>query len=298
MKAPVQDDSEFQLDLARIRRSFGQAAASYDAVAVLQTEVRRRHLERLDFVRLDPRVVLDVGSGTGAGTLALKRRYPRARVAALDLAMGMLMETGRRQTVLRRFARVCGDAARLPFGDGTAELIFSNLMLQWCNDQDAVLREFRRVLAPGGLLSFTTFGPDTLKELRQAWSVADGYTHVNRFVDMHDLGDALVRSGLAEPVLDVERYTLTYAGVRELMMDLKAMGARNANAGRPRGLTGKRSLARMIDSYEQLRGDGRLPASFEVVYGQAWGPVGSRPDAGGNQEFRVPVQRVGRRGRG
>lgn len=296
MKAPVHDDSEFLLDRARVRRSFGKAAGSYDAVAVLQAEVRRRHLDRLEFVRLEPRVVLDVGSGTGAGALALKRRYPRARVTAFDLAMGMLLETGRRQTLLRRFARVCGDAARLPFADGTAQLIFSNLVLQWCNDPDEVLREFRRVLAPGGLLTFTTFGPDTLKELRQAWSAADGYTHVNRFVDMHDLGDALVRAGLAEPVLDVERYTLTYAGVRELMLDLKAMGARNANAGRPRGLTGKRTLARMVESYEQLRRDGRLPASFEVVYGQAWGPVATRPPAGGDREVRVPVQRIGRRG--
>jgi malonyl-CoA O-methyltransferase len=295
MKAPIQAGSEFLLDLARVRRSFGQAAGGYDAVAVLQAEVRRRHLERLEFVRLDPRVVLDAGSGTGAGALALKRRYPRARVVAFDLAVGMLMETGRRQTLLRRFARVCGDAARLPFGDGSAELIFSNLMLQWCNDLDEVLREFRRVLAPGGLLTFTTFGPDTLKELRQAWSSADGYTHVNRFVDMHDIGDALVRAGFAEPVLDVERYTLTYAGVRDLMLDLKAMGARNANAGRPRGLTGRRRLAHMKESYEQLRRDGRLPASFEVVYGQAWGPVGSRPKAA-EGEVRVPVQRIGRKG--
>jgi malonyl-CoA O-methyltransferase len=296
MKGPIQAGSEFVLDLARVRRSFGQAARSYDAVAVLQAEVRRRHLERLDLVRLDPRVVLDAGAGTGAGALALKRRYPRARVVAFDLAVGMLVETGRRQTLLRRFARVCGDAARLPFGDGSAELIFSNLMIQWCNDLDEVLREFRRVLAPGGLLTFTTFGPDTLKELRQAWSSADGYTHVNRFLDMHDIGDALVRAGLAEPVLDVERYTLTYAGVRDLMLDLKAMGARNANAGRPRGLTGRRSLARMSESYEQLRRDGRLPASFEVVYGQAWGPLGSRPKAAADGEVRVPVHRIGRKG--
>jgi malonyl-CoA O-methyltransferase len=151
------------------------------------------------------------------------------------------------------------------------------------------------VLKPGGLLTFTTFGPDTLVELRRAWAAADGRTHVNRFIDMHDLGDALLRAGLAEPVMDVERYTLTYAGVRDLMRDLKAIGARNANAGRPRALTGKQALATMLAAYETLRRDGRLPATFEVVYGQAWSPVASRRQPSEGGEVVVPFSRIGRR---
>jgi malonyl-CoA O-methyltransferase len=153
------------------------------------------------------------------------------------------------------------------------------------------------VLKPGGLLTFTTFGPDTLVELRRAWAAAaDGRTHVNRFIDMHDLGDALVRSGLVEPVMDVERYTLTYATVRDLMRDLKAIGAHNANAGRPRGLTGKGALERMAAEYETHRREGRLPATYEVVFGQAWAPVTPSRARGAPAEVTVPIGQIGRRG--
>ena len=285
----------FRIDSARVRRSFGRSAGHYDATAVLQQRVRDELLERLDLVRLEPTAVLDLGAGTGHASRALRRRYRSSQVVAMDLAEGMLREATRQQPLLRRFRRVCGNAAALPLRDGSVELVFSNLMLQWCNDPDAVFRECRRVLRPGGLLTFTTFGPDTLVELRRAWAAADGYAHVNRFIDMHDLGDALVRSGLAEPVLDVERYTLTYAEARDLMHDLKAIGAHNANAGRPRGLTGKGGLARMTAAYETLRRDGRLPATYEVVYGQAWCPGGAPRRPGSPAEVRVPVGRIGRR---
>ena len=288
----------FDIDLARVRRSFGRSAGDYDAAAVLQARVRAELLERLAVVRLDPAVVLDLGAGTGHGALALKRRYRTSQVIALDLAEGMLRQAGRRQTLLRRFRRVCAEAAALPLRDASVDLVFSNLMLQWCPDPDRVLRECRRVLKPGGLLTFTTFGPDTLVELRRAWAAADGHTHVNRFIDMHDLGDALLRAGLAEPVMDVERYTLTYPTVRDLMLDLKAIGAHNANAGRPRGLTGKGALARMTAAYELSRRDDRLPATYEVVYGQAWCPVRTPSRRQPPGEVRVPVGRIGRRGGG
>jgi malonyl-CoA O-methyltransferase len=285
----------FDIDLARVRRSFGRSARAYDVAAVLQKRVRDELLERLDVVRLEPAVVLDLGAGTGHASLALKRRYRSSQVIALDLAEGMLREAGRRQTLLRRFRRVCGQAAALPLRDASVDLVFSNLMLQWCQDPDAVFGEIRRVLKPGGLCTFTTFGPDTLVELRRAWAAADERTHVNRFIDMHDLGDALVRSGLAEPVMDVERFTLTYAEVRDLMRDLKDIGAHNANAGRPRGLTGKGALARMTAAYEAFRRDGRLPATYEVVYGQAWCPVAPPRRKGLPGEVVVPISRIGRR---
>ena len=286
----------FDIDLARVRQSFGRSAREYDAAAVLQKRVRDELLERLDVVRLEPAVVLDLGAGTGHASLALKRRYRSSQVIALDLAEGMLREAVRQQTLLRRFRRVCGQAAALPLRDASVDLVFSNLMLQWCQDPDAVFGEVRRVLKPGGLFTFTTFGPDTLVELRRAWAAADERTHVNRFIDMHDLGDALVRSGLAEPVMDVERFTLTYAEVRDLMRDLKDIGAHNANAGRPRGLTGKGTLARMTTAYEAFRKDGRLPATYEVVYGQAWCPVAPPRRKGLPGEVVVPISRIGRRG--
>ena len=242
--------------------------------------------------------MIDLGAGTGHATLELKRRYRRSRVLAADLAEGMLREAARRRSFLHRFDRIGADAAALPFQDRTVDLIFSSLMLQWCPDPDAVLRECRRVLRPGGLLTFSTLGPDTLVELRRAWAAADpGHPHVNTFLDMHDLGDALVRAGLAEPVLDVERYTLTYDDVHGLMRDLKAIGAHNAATGRPKGLTGRRTLGRMIEAYESFRrADNKLPATYEVVFGQAWCPVGatrSRVDPGA--ETRISVGSIGRR---
>jgi malonyl-CoA O-methyltransferase len=286
----------FLIDGTRVRRSFGRAAHGYDAAAVLQARVRAQLLERLEVVRLEPAAVLDLGAGTGHASLALKRRYRSCQVVALDLAEGMLREASRRQTLLRRFRSVCANAAALPLRDASVDLVFSNLMLQWCNDPDAVFRECRRVLRPGGLLTFTTFGPDTLVELRRAWAAADGHTHVNRFIDMHDLGDALVRGGFAEPVLDVERFTLTYARVRDLMRDLKSVGAHNANAGRPKGLTGRGALERMTAAYEEQRRDDRLPATYEVIYGQAWAPLQPSRARTAPGEFRVPVTGIGRRG--
>ena len=287
----------FHLDRARTRRAFDRAAPGYDDAAVLQGRVREELLGRLDLVRLEPAVVLDLGAGTGHASIALKRRYRTAQVVALDLSHAMLAEAARRQTLLRRFRRVCADAAALPLGTASVDLVFSNLVLHWCNDPDAVFRECRRVLRPGGLFTFSTFGPDTLVELRRAWAAADGYTHVNRFIDMHDLGDALVRAGLAEPVMDVERLTLTYATAQDLMRDLEAIGARNANDGRPRGLTGKGTLARMIAAYERFRRGGRLPATCEVVYGQAWAPVARPLPQAAPGEVRIPVGRIGRSGR-
>lgn len=269
-------DEAYALDIPRVRRAFDRSAGSYDAAAVLQTEVRDNLLARLDLTALTPRVVLDAGAGTGSGSRSLAQRYPKAVVIALDTSQRMLKAAGRRQAWLRRFARVRADAAQLPLKDGSVDLILSNLMLQWC-DLDRVLAEFRRVLAPQGLLSFTSLGPDTLKELRSAWRHVDSHTHVNRFIDMHDVGDALVRGGFAAPVLDVEHYTLTYLDVRQIAADLKATGAHNATQGRARGLTGRRRYAELRQAYEAFRQDGRLPATYEVVFGHAWTPLAPTP---------------------
>jgi malonyl-CoA O-methyltransferase len=288
------DAQGYRLERHRVRDSFERAAGGYDAAAVLQQRVRLELHQRLDLVRLEPAVVLDLGAGTGAGAQDLRRRYAGSRVVAIDLAEAMLRQASRRQRLFRRFDRICADAGALPLQDASVDLIVSNLTLHWCDDPDRVFAECRRVLKPGGLLTFTTYGPDTLVELRRAWAAADAHVHVNRFIDMHDLGDALVRAGLAEPVMDVERYTLTYVSVHDLMRDLKAIGGHNVNDGRPRSLTAKGTLERMAAAYEVRRVDGRLPATFEVVYGQAWGPVGpTRNRTTG--ETLVPISRIGRR---
>ncbi len=272
--------SEYALDPRRVRRSFDRAASTYDAAAVLQAEVRENLLQRLELTALAPKVVVDAGAGTGHAARALKARYPKALVVAVDSSLGMMRASARQQSWLRRFARVCADAERLPLADGSVDLILSNLMLQWC-DPDSVFAEFRRVLAPHGLLSFTSLGPDTLRELRAAWGRVDSASHVNQFIDMHDLGDALVRAGFSAPVLDVENYTLTYPDVRGVVADLKAIGAHNVTAGRAKGLTGRAKFASMQAAYESFRQEGRLPATYEVVFGQAWVPAATARHGGG-----------------
>lgn len=284
-----------ELDRTLVRRSFDAASATYDASAVLQKEVRGRLHERLDYVRIAPQRILDLGTGTGHGARALKQRYRGAHVVALDLAGGMAAVARRQRSLITRFDVVCADAAALPLANASVDLIVSNLMLQWCDPPDRVFAEAARILRPGGLLTFTTFGPDTLKELRQAWATADAHTHVNPFIDMHDLGDALVRAGLAEPVMDVEYFTLTYDSPRALMTDLKAIGAHNVTRGRAPGLTGKRRFAKMQAAYEAMREQGKLPATYEVVYGQAWAPVEAARRTV-PREASVPLSRIGRRG--
>lgn len=277
-------DDVYHIDKARVRASFDRAASTYDSAAILQTEVRQRMLQRLDLVKLAPARILDAGCGTGQACPALNKRYPQAQILALDLAMGMLQQTQRQQGLLQRIFNgrqtgICADIEALPLADQSMGLIWSNLAIQWCNDLDAAFGEAHRVLRPEGLLMFSTFGPDTLKELRQATAADPDHVHVSRFIDMHDIGDALVRAGFSAPVLDVERFVLTYDDVLAVMRDLKAIGAHNAADGRPRGLLGKGFLQRLTANYERFRQDGKLPATYEVVYGHAWRPE-AKPDLG------------------
>lgn len=270
--------NEFEIDKKLMRRAFNRAAAGYDAAAVLQREVCARMLERLEYIKLQPERILDAGSGTGWGTRRLAQRYPAAQMIALDIASGMLQTArGRSGWWQKLFGgtkqmQVCGDIEALPLAANSVEMVWSNLAVQWCNDLPATFVELHRVLKVDGLLMFSTFGPDTLKELRRAFHGVDQHNHLNRFTDMHDIGDMLVHGGFAEPVMDMEYLTLTYDDVRGVLQDLKTIGAHNATAGRSRGLTGKNAWARLMENYERLRSNGKLPATFEVVYGHAWKP--------------------------
>ena len=262
-------------DKQAIRAAFEASAARYDEVAFLQREVASRLLERLDLLRMTPETILDLGSGTGHCTEALSQRYPNARLVALDLAESMLQRTRKRFSRWQRFRKkhgfVSGDAERLPFADNSFDMLFSNLTVQWCDNLEQTFGEFRRVLKPGGVLFYTTLGPDTLNELRASWAQVDERVHVNTFLDLHDVGDAMLRARLAEPVMDMEHITLTYRDSMGLMRDLKELGAHNVNPGRSQGLTGPRKLKAVMQAYEQFRqADGLLPATYEVVYGHAW----------------------------
>ncbi len=265
---------EYRLDKQRIRRSFDRAAERYDEVAVLQREVADRMLERMEWIRFVPGRILDIGAGTGYCSQALLRRYRKAGLVSADLSEQMVRRAMCRGSIWQRWRGrqqfLVADLERLPLADGSQDLIFSNLTLQWCGDLVQAFREMHRVLRPGGLLMFSTFGPDTLGELRQSWRAADAHTHVSAFPEMHELGDRMLAEGFADPVVDVERFTLTYREVRGLMQDLKTLGAHNATVGRPRGLTGKGRFARMKEAYERFRREGVLPATYEVIYGHAW----------------------------
>lgn len=294
------DNTPYQLDKRLIRESFDRAAAGYDDVALLQQTVALRLLERLDLIKLQPQRILDVGAGTGQLTLQLTRRYKNSEVIALDLAPEMLKLARQRLGIFdkwfgkQRF--ICADADHLPLADNSIDMIISNFAIQWCSDLDQTFGEFQRVLKPGGLLLFTTFGPDTLKELRQAWRSVDDNIHVNSFIDMHDIGDAMVRSKLSDPVMDTERLTLTYQDGMAVMRDLKAMGAHNVAAGRNHALTGKQRLHQMLTAYEQFRNsDGRLPATYEVVYGHAWGTEKRQPQQQESGVVRIPLTDLRRR---
>jgi len=284
------DDDPGNVDARAVRLHFARAAATYDAAAILQREVGRRMAEKLEVVKLAPVAILDAGCGTGDAQPDLVLRYPDARQVALDVALPMLALAEAKakarvregKSVLSRILSavsvgvrsdadyVCGDLARLPFAAGAFDLVYSNLALQWVEDLPQALAELGRVLREGGLVMFSTFGPDTLRELRAAFAGVDRHSHVSRFIDMHDIGDMLVGAGFGDPVMHMEYLTLTYPDARAMLRDLKAIGATNATKARPRALMGRRRWERALASLEAARRDGRLPATFEVIYGHAW----------------------------
>jgi len=278
-------NQDYSIDKRRLRAAFERAAAGYDQAAILQREVCDRMLSRLDYIKHAPDVIVDAGSGTGYGTRKLLMRYPAARILAIDIAVSMHLQARPPVSWLKQLlaprgkqiSYVGGDIERMPFKESCAGLVWSNLTLQWCNDLRQTIAEVHRILQVNGLFMFSTFGPDTLKELRQAFHGVDQYTHVNRFMDMHDIGDLLVHSGFATPVMDMEYITLTYDDVMGVMQDLKAIGAHNVTEGRRRSLTGKIAWQNAVSRYESSRKEGKLPATFEVVYGHAWKPQPRTP---------------------
>lgn len=284
-------DAGVPFDKRHIRRYFGRAASIYDAAAVLQRRVGDRLIDRLGLVRLQPERVLDAGCGTGYATRALERRYRRAEIVGVDIARPMLLGARGQAAWFTHSRFVQADAEHLPFAAGCFDMIVSNLLLPWC-ELAAVFGEFLRVMRTDGLFAFTTLGPDTLQELRAAWRQADMGGHVHEFLDMHDVGDALVHAGFADPVMDVERYTLTYPDLDRLLRDLQALGAQNALPNRARGLTGRVRFGRFRAAYEALRKDGCLAATVEVVYGHAWAPATRRARDGA---ARIPIASIGRR---
>lgn len=263
-----------------VARAFAAAAHSYDAVAVLQRQTADELLDRLDLIKLTPATIVDLGAGTGRNLPLLQKRYPQAQLVAIDIAPPMLQvakQQFQQQQGLKRFLPgqhppfyLSADAEALPLAENSVDLVYANLTLQWC-DPTVAFAEINRILKPGGLILFSSLGPDTLQELRLSWATVDDYPHINQFLDMHDVGEAMQRSGLADAVLDVDRHQLAYPDAMQMMRDLKLLGAVNQSLGRRRGLTGKKTIQKMLAASEQFRHNGQIPATYEVIYGHAWG---------------------------
>jgi malonyl-CoA O-methyltransferase len=280
------------VDKKRIQKNFDGKADRYESCAILQKEVCQRMLERLDLVALQPNVIVDCGAGTGWGVQGLMQRYKKANVIAVDISLPMLQQSRRKGGWLRKPGLLCADAEALPLQDESVDLVFSNLMLQWCDAQQ-VFSEFKRILKPGGLLMFSTFGTDTLKELKASWRAVDDDLHVNEFADMHDLGDALLQTGLAEPVMDMDVITLTYKDALSVMTDLKSIGANTALNKSNKGLMTPEKIRKVIEAYEEFRRDDLIPASFEVVFGHAW-KLQQRPAKMSSSEFSISLADIPR----
>jgi len=262
------------MNKADIARSFSLAAGTYDKHAFVQQEIANRLLERLDYLKKKPRLILDVGAGTGQHTRALQQKFPESTVIGIDIAQGMAQFAKSKQSW--QFWKnapqyLCADAESLPFGKNSVDLIFSNFTLQWCADLELVFTEFKRIVKPNGMIFFSTLGPNTLHELKTSFATVDNNSHVNEFVDMHDIGDYLLNCHFGDPVIDMEMITIHYPNVKSLLIDLKGTGAHNMSPLRLKGCLSKQQYLRMVAAYETLKQqNGLIPASYEVVYGHAW----------------------------
>ncbi len=285
MSKPLTTSPAVPFTKEQVRHSFNKAADTYDGFAVMQQEVCKRLLERLDYIKIEPQIILDLGAGTGQGSLGLAQQYPEASIVSMDLAEQMLDKcrgktrkpSGLLEKVRGLIGRqqhhfVCADAEQLPFADASMDLIFSSLTIQWCLDLHSLFNEFRRVLKPGGLIMFTTLGTETLNELRASWAEVSDKTHVNEFTDMHVIGDALYNAQVENPVMDNEKIILNYQSIKQILIELKAVGAHNQNSGREKALTGKKRLQAMYRAYEQFYTSAGYPVTYEVLYGHAWNP--------------------------
>ncbi len=261
------------INLALLRRARNRSAAKHAQISFFSDEIAKRMLERLEYIKLEPRVILDLQCGLGATSAALIKRFPAALIVPIDPALELLRKHVAPKKAFPWFRkssnRICGEATALPLAPKSVDMVWSSL-LPLNFDAPNVIRELKRVLKPCGLLMLSALGPDSLKELRAAFAQADSLPHVQPQVDMHDLGDMLAHEGFQTPVVDMEMITLTYPDVKTIARDLRAAGASNVETNRRTTLFGKNRWAQMERAYERKRNEGRLPVTFEIIYLHAW----------------------------
>ncbi len=276
------------LDSRLIRRRFERAAASFDDAAFVHAVTREGLLARLQPLVVQASTVMDLGSATCSTSRALSKRFRRAHVVSVDLAHAMLRRGRKHRAWFSKSSFVQATAAALPFNAQSIDVVFANLLLPWIDDQTQVFAEIARVLRKGGVFAFATLGPDSLLEIRRAWSQVDDNAHVNHFSDMHDLGDGLVNAGLADPVLDVDRLSVSYDSTEKLFADLTAMGGRNALRERNRSLVGKQRFRNMSNELRKSGTDGKITLDLELVFGHCWG-AGPKMDA---TNYRIDASQI------
>lgn len=274
-----------------ICNAFNAHAAEYEQVAVAQKEIGERLFERLDYLKIQPRYILDLGCGTGFFSQQLKKRYPKAHIVGLDLAFMMLSHAKKTQHLFKKWPLIQADMTSMPFPAGLFDLVFANQVIHWVHPMATVLREVSRVMNADGCFMFSTLGPDTFRELREAWAQVNHYAHTNQFVDMHEWGDALLAEHFIDPVVDMEMLAVHYATLPKLLQALKAQGVRNINSERNPGLTGRKSWRAFEEAMLQCRTEkGQVPLTYEVVYGHAW--KGAMNRLGQGSEVFIPVSQL------
>jgi len=279
------------LRLRDIRRRFDRAAASFDNADFVHAVTRDGLCGRLKPLLLAPDAILDLGSATGAMGRLLRKRFKRAHVVSLDLSHAMLGQGRSNRPWFSRSSFVQGDAHHLPFADASFDIVVANQVLPWAPNPQPIFDQVSRVLRKGGVFAFATLGPDSLREIERAWAGIDAGAHVLRFPDMHDIGDGLVRSGLRDPVLDVDRLAVTYESVDSLFADLTRAGARNVLEYRSQGMVGKRAFRAMTDALTASGTDGNIVLELELVYGHCWGS-GPKSDP---SLYEIDANRIPRR---
>ncbi len=274
-----------------ISKAFNRKASQYEKTAKVQKEIGSRLFERLDYLKLEPRYILDLGCGTGLFTQLLKKKYPKAQVVGLDIARAMLDISKQKHSWRSKWQVVNGDMHTLPFPSGLFDLVFSSQTIHWSSNAPLLFNELNRIMNQGGCLMFSTLGPDSLKELKTAWSKVDGYAHANDFMDMHDLGDIMLKASFVDPVVDMEYLSVHYPSVEALLKALKDQGVRNIHSNRNQGVTTPHQLKVLKQAYTTLQTEeGQIPLTYEVVYGHAW--KGSTHKAQNGSETVIPISQI------
>ena len=273
-----------------ISKAFDSCAEKYEAAAKVQQEIGNRLMERLQYLKITPQRILDLGCGPGTFSRELKLMYPKAHIVGLDLVQGMLIQAKRKQSWRYKWSLVSSDMKSMPFANGLFDLVFANQVIHWGGSMPPLFREINRVMNINGCLMFTTLGPDTFKELKHAWN-NNSYAHVNEFIDMHDIGDALMAEHFLEPVMDMEILSVHYETLAKLLAGLKAQGVKNINPQRNPGLTGRKEWQIFERNYADLRTpNDKYPLTYEVIYGHAW--KGEQRKLAKGTETLIPVSQI------